>query len=358
MTHYTPTSPTVSVLMMTHDADKTVRRAVESLQNQTFRNFELVVVDAGSEDTTLRLLDALAERDLRVVVVRAGGLSRQEALSLALDRARGSWVLVMDSDGWAEPSLLADLVKSAEEHDLDLAVGGFSVSVSSASPRVSELAAASSEPLIYPTQHDFRAAAWQLFASGQLLPASAKLFSRARIDEWGVRFDPEALTDHAFVMAYLHEVQRVGVVGGVGYHLSRSSVPALRAGEGSTQVRLLEEEHANLLALYHAWGLDGDVASMEMLQNRHLERLVACIEDVCRWGSPLSASEQRHLVSQMIETKSAQLALSVAHPQSGEARALLVPLRARNVAVACVQARLVSLLRRGSVARIVPDAFV
>lgn len=343
--------------MMTHDADKTVRRAVESLQNQTFRNFELVVVDAGSEDTTLRLLDALAERDLRMVIVRAGELGRQEALSLALDRARGSWVLVMDADGWVEPSLLTDLVESAEEHDLDLAVGGFSVSVSSASPRVSELAA-SSEPLIYPTQHDFRAAAWQLFASGQLLPASAKLFSRARIDEWRVRFDPEALTDHAFVMAYLREVQRVGVVGGVGYHLSRSSAPALRAGGGSARVRLLEEEHANLLALYHAWGLDGDVASMEMLQNRHLERLVACIEEVCGWGSPLPASEQRHLVSQMIETKSAQLALSVARPQGSEARALLVPLRAHNVALVCVQARLVSLLRRGSVARIVPDAFV
>jgi glycosyltransferase EpsJ len=343
--------------MMTHDAGKTVRRAVESLQNQTFRNFELVVVDAGSEDPTLRLLDALAERDLRVVVVRADELGRQEALSLALDRARGSWVLVMDADGWAEPSLLTDLVKSAEEHDLDLAVGGFSVSVSSAGPRVSELAA-SSEPLIYPTQQDFRAAAWQLFASGQLLPASAKLFSRARIDEWGVRFDPEALTDHAFVMEYLREVQRVGVMGGVGYHLSRSSAPALSAGGGSARVRLLEEEHANLLALYHAWGLDGDVASMEMLQNRHLERLVACIEDVCGWGSPLSASEQRHLVSQMIGTESAQLALSVAHPQGSEARALLVPLRAHNVALVCVQARLVSLLRRGSMARIVPDAFV
>lgn len=357
MTHYTPTSPTVSVLMVTHDADKTVRRAVESLQNQTFVNFELVVVDAGSTDTSLRILDALAERDLRVVVVRAGKLGRQEALSLALSRARGAWVLVMDADGWAEPSLLADLVESAEEHDLDLAVGGFSVSVSSAGSRVSELSV-SLEPLVYPTQHDFRTAAWQLFAAGQLLPASAKLFSRARLDEWGVRFDSKALTDHAFVMAYLREVQRVGVVGGIGYHLSRSNAPVAHAEGAIAKASLLEVEHAGLLDLYHFWGLDGDVASMEMIQSRYLERLVACIKDVCGWGSSLSASEQRDLVSQMIRTKSAQFAVSVTRPRSNEGRALLASLRARNVALVCVQARLATLFKRGPMARMVPDAFV
>ena len=68
MQHFSPTSPKVSVLLCVHDAEKTLRRAVESVQNQTLHNVELVAVDAGSEDSSARMLDTFMERDIRVVV--------------------------------------------------------------------------------------------------------------------------------------------------------------------------------------------------------------------------------------------------------------------------------------------------
>ena len=126
MTHYTPTSPKVSVLMVSHDAEKTVRRAVESLQNQTFGNFELIVVDAGSTDETARLLSALADRDMRVSVAQAGECGRQDALNLALDRARGDYLLVFDADGWADPTMLEELA-AGQVGSLELVIGGFSL---------------------------------------------------------------------------------------------------------------------------------------------------------------------------------------------------------------------------------------
>lgn len=357
MSHYTPTSPEVSVLMVSHDAEGTIRRAVESLQNQTFRNFELVVVDAGSTDATPRLLDALAERDLRLVVVQTERVGRSRGLDLALSRARGAFLLVMDADGWAEPTLLADLLSAAEKDALDLVVDGFSLSVSIAGGRATELVAAT-EAATFSTQHDFRSAAWQLFAAGQLLPASAKLFSREKAEEWGARFDPSAESDHSFVTGYLREVQRVGVLGDVGYHVSRSFTAAEGAAAGTVGYRLLEEEHTTLLSLYRHWGLEGDVASMEMLQSRYVEQLAGCVEGVCGWGSSVPSDQQRGVVSEMIGSERAQLAASIAHPRSNSARAMLAPIRSRNASLACVQARLLSLLRRGSVADVVPDVFV
>ena len=83
--------------MSTHDAGGSVRRAIESIQNQTFRDFELIVVDAGSTDSTVRLLDSLAERDLRIQVVHADACNRQEALDLALERAGGRYLVVADA---------------------------------------------------------------------------------------------------------------------------------------------------------------------------------------------------------------------------------------------------------------------
>lgn len=355
MSHYAPTSPDVSVLMVAHDAEGTVRRAVESLQNQTLRNFELIVVDTASEDSTLRQLEAMAERDMRICVVRADACDRQTALNLALERASAPYFLVADADGWADQAMLQTLYDAAEKDALELVIGGFVLSLRLSGSR-SARAEVSSEASAFPTQHDFRAAAWKLLAAGQLLPLGAKLFSRALVTRRDVSFSPSSGSDHAFVAGFLADVERVGVCGGTCYHLERG-VSAAVPRTVPEAYRRIEREHADLLELYRHWGLEGDPASMGALQDRYIEQLMNCVERVCGKGSHVSSADQRRIVAQMIDTDRAQLAASVARPRGNAARAMLAPIRSHNVALVCVQTRLLSLLRPG-IADVAPDFFV
>ena len=116
----------MSVLLCVHDAEKTLRRAVESVQNQTLRNVELIAVDAGSEDSSARMLDTYMERDIRVVVEHLPACSREEALDAAFARARGEYVVVMDADGWFDATYLQKLVDTAENEHVDLEVASLS----------------------------------------------------------------------------------------------------------------------------------------------------------------------------------------------------------------------------------------
>lgn len=356
MAHGTTRGPVVSAIMAVHDAEGLVRRAIESLQNQTFREFELIVVDAGSSDGSARIIDSLAERDLRIDVVHTGECTRQEALDRALDRASGRYLTVIDADGCARPTMLADFVELAERRSLELVVGGIDLCLIGSNGRPLEMEL-SSEEQIFPTQHDFRTAAWQLFSSGQLLPAGGKLFSLRRVHDEGLRFSVGGVLDHLFVTGFLSDVERVGVLDGTCYRVDRYIAPMERMAASPRAFHLLEEEHAALLDLYRHWGLEGDVASMEMLQSRFMERLVACVESVCSSDS-LPPAEQRRAVEAMIGTDQARLAASVAHPASGSARSMQAPVRNHNVRLVCAQARLLSLLERGRGPRTAPDAFV
>lgn len=356
MSHYTPTSPVVSALMVAHDAERTVRRAVESLQNQTLRNFELVVVDAGSQDSTPRLLESAAERDMRIRVVQADAVDRQTALNLALDRAQGTYVTVADANGWSNQTMLAELVGAAERDRAELVIGGFTLSLSLPGGRAAEAEVAAEEGSSYPTQHDFRAAAWKLLASGQLLPVGGKLFLREFAERDGVRFSPQAGCDHAFVTGFLADVERVTVCPGTCCHMTREPLPPGAAG-ALESYRRAEEEHGALLELFRHWGLEGDPASASALQDRYIEQLVDCIERVCGRGSRVSSADQRRIVSEMIDTDRAQLAASVARPRGNAARAMLAPIRSNNASLVCVQTRLMSLLRPG-IADVAPDFFV
>lgn len=354
---FSPTSPLVSVVMVAHDAEGSVRRAVESLQRQTLKNFELICVDQGSVDATLRQLVFMAEREPRLEILDGEGLSRNDALNKGLARARGTYLCVMDADGWLEPGALESFVDAAEKDALELVIGGWALMVSVADGRTSAVEIAA-EPATFSASEDFRAVAWHLFATGQLLPASAKLFSLERVRELELTFRDDSPSDHGFVVEYLRDAEHVGVVGGVAYRLQRMLSPAARGLAGPNGYRALEEEHAALEELYGHWELVDDPAAVRMIQTRYVEQLAGCIENICGWGTAVSSAEQKKLVAAMIGSERAQYAASVAQPQGNSGRSLIGPMRSGNVSLICVQARLMSLIRRGAVPEVVPDAFL
>lgn len=93
-------APTVSVIMPVHDAAEFVAAAVESVQMQSFQDWELIAVDDGSSDASARILADMAERDRRIVVLCMGGNNHGAGLArnAAMDRAQGRYIAFLDAD--------------------------------------------------------------------------------------------------------------------------------------------------------------------------------------------------------------------------------------------------------------------
>ncbi len=100
--------PAITVLMPVHNGDAYLDASVQSILDQSFRDFELLAVDDGSTDRTPALLQQAAQRDPRVRVIGGGArLGFSAALNLGLDAARGEYVARMDADDVAAPDRLA-----------------------------------------------------------------------------------------------------------------------------------------------------------------------------------------------------------------------------------------------------------
>jgi glycosyltransferase involved in cell wall biosynthesis len=98
--------PPVSILLPVRNGGPLVSEAVESILEQSFSSFELLVVDDGSTDETPDVLRALADADSRVQVVRQEAQGIVAALELARERARGRYLARMDADDIALPGRL------------------------------------------------------------------------------------------------------------------------------------------------------------------------------------------------------------------------------------------------------------
>ncbi|MDI9589514.1 MAG: glycosyltransferase family 2 protein [Acidobacteriota bacterium] len=341
-----PVQPLVSIVMPAYNVDGYVRRAVESMQNQTLRNFELLVVDDGSTDRTGQILDSLAGRDYRISVFHTENGGAPAARNHALDRACGTYVYFMDADDWAEPRMLEDMVSLASRSMLDLVVAGFYIDTYYGDEGEHSSEVKSRPNALYPTQQEFRAAAWQLFDQNLLYTPWNKLFRRERIEALGLRFRTTFWDDFPFVLDYIRDVERVGVIERPYYHFIRQRAESETARWRPEMYEKREEEHGWMLDLYRHWGLDGDAASMEVVQRRYIERLIGCIENVCNPSCQLSPKERIAQIERMITSERAQLAVTMARPRSKMMKAMLVPVRTKNAALAYREGQVISFVKR------------
>lgn len=117
-------SVTVSVLMLTYNRETMVSRAIDSILNQSFRDFEFIIVDNGSTDKSGAIADEYAARDSRIRVIHRQRGNIGAGRNTALDAARGKYLTFIDDDDWAEPDFLDFLVNLIEETQADVAICG------------------------------------------------------------------------------------------------------------------------------------------------------------------------------------------------------------------------------------------
>ncbi len=337
--------PLVSVILPAYNVENYVARAIESMQRQTMDDFEFLVVDDGSTDRTGDIIHQHTRHDLRIADFHPKNGGAPMARNLALDHARGKYVYFMDADDWAERDLLKSLVEPAETSSLELVVEGFYIDTYYGNDGEYTIEKKYRPTATYPTQYEFRVAAAELFDQNLLYPPWNKLFLRERIERLGLRFRNTFMDDFPFVLDYIRDVERVGVIEDAYYHFIRKREDSETARWRPDMYEKREEEHGWMLDLYHHWKLDGDPSSMEVVHRRYIERLVGCIENVCNRSCTMTRKEKISAINQMISTDQAQIAVALAQPHSRMMKTMLVPIKTKNARLAYHEGKLISFVK-------------
>jgi glycosyltransferase involved in cell wall biosynthesis len=116
-------SPAVSVVMSAYNAEKYIKESIDSVLNQTYGDFEIIIVNAGSTDRTQTILNSY--HDPRIFVVNVQNMGRSEARNRAIEISKGEYIAIMDADDISLPERLERQVKFLDSHK-DIALVGSS----------------------------------------------------------------------------------------------------------------------------------------------------------------------------------------------------------------------------------------
>ncbi|MEK7742848.1 MAG: glycosyltransferase family A protein, partial [Elusimicrobiota bacterium] len=108
--------PSVSVIVCAYNAEKFIAQTVESVLAQTFRDFELVVVDDGSSDGTKRIVESYAGRGVSIRYHFQKNAGFGSARNKAVELSWGKWIAVIDHDDLCLPDRLEAQLAAAEAH--------------------------------------------------------------------------------------------------------------------------------------------------------------------------------------------------------------------------------------------------
>ncbi|MGN0140652.1 MAG: glycosyltransferase family 2 protein, partial [Roseburia sp.] len=117
--------PVVSIIVPVYNSEKTLGRCIDSILNQTYREFELILLDDGSTDTSGEICDAYAKEDDRVRVVHKENSGVSDTRNRGIAMARGEYLQFLDSDDWITPDATGLFVRTATECQCDMVIAEF-----------------------------------------------------------------------------------------------------------------------------------------------------------------------------------------------------------------------------------------
>lgn len=201
-----------SIIIPAYNAEGFIERAIRSVSDHTLLDYEIVVVDDGSRDGTLSLLNRLADEIPQLKVYSKENAGPAAARNFGMEKAKGDYILFCDSDDSFTPGAIDEVVGLCDKKGSDVLIFGYLLTQEG-----------DSVPYCYPpcaivSQEDWQAHLAGLYKANMLNQVWGKVFSARLLREGGVSF-PSALwgEDRLFFFKALEGACRVDVTDGCYY---------------------------------------------------------------------------------------------------------------------------------------------
>lgn len=275
-------NPTISVIVPIFNVESYLDKCIDSILNQTFIDFELLLINDGSTDASADICAKYAKVDNRIKFYNKenGGVST--ARNYGLSKAVGEYVCFIDSDDYVDNEFLAALITKGKKYGVDIVVEG----------EIKEYENKSIPFSFHETvirDNNFS----DLFAKMNLQKRCSpwgKLFKKDKIDKTGLKFreDVHLGEDIIFVMDYLHMTNSVAFISDSNYHyLQRQGSLTCRLNDYKSEIKghigyctsvnkLIQKFNLNKKAtkLLFQWGvIFSDRVKLSILKDKNIDRI-------------------------------------------------------------------------------------
>ena len=212
----------ISVLMPVYNSEKFLEETVQAVINQSYTNWELILVDDGSTDNSKKLCDELRKKENRIKFIDKKNTGVSDTRNVALKNAKGQYVVFVDSDDLIHKDYLKLLVNSMNKYNTDLSVCNFIERKISNTGKVEDINIefCPKEVMEMAEMKDY---IMDFGNSGLLNPLWNKIYKNQIIKDNNITFDEKVETgeDFIFNLQYFRKVKKISFIKDSLYYYIR-----------------------------------------------------------------------------------------------------------------------------------------
>ena len=203
----------ISILMPVYNAEKYLNETIDTIKNQSFSNWELIIVDDGSIDNSKEICTKLMNDDKRIKYIFQENLGVSHTRNVALENAQGKYIVFVDSDDLIHEDYLKILINSIEKNNSDISVCNFIERKISNTGKVEDITRE-----FYPKEvmemSEMKDYIMDFGNSGLLNPLWNKIYKREIIENNNITFDEKVETgeDFIFNLQYFRKVKKISFI--------------------------------------------------------------------------------------------------------------------------------------------------
>lgn len=330
----------ISIITPVYKVENYLEKCIESILNQTFRDFELFIVDDGSPDNCGKIADEYAKKDNRVRVIHKSNGGAPSARNAGIKEATGEYLYFPDSDDWLESTYLQEMYDLAVKTGATLTVSGYTAEYYEKNTNQSYITSAAEAN--YRTQESVRNSLHNYFNNMMMAVPWNKLYKAQYIHEKNILFPDLKWDDLHFNMEVVRDIDSVAISSSSGYHFFRS-----RSGSETTFVfdgmlyQKRREQFNHILNVYKYWDIT-DEKIMSVIYGYYAARLVQCVQEIANSGK----EDKRELVREILNDELTCVAFKYGKIDSRLLSVASLPLKAKNIRGSIIMGRIIGFVKK------------
>ena len=333
----------VTIIIPIYNAEKYLDKTISSVLQQTYKNYELILIDDGSKDNSLEICNKYKNKDKRIRLIKQENLGVSATRNKGLEIADGEFVCFMDADDYIEPNMLEEYIKIYKLYKSDLIISGY----------YSEIDLYDSisfdkiylEDKKYTSKEQIKEDFVLMWDKHLLYNIWNKFYNKSVIDKYNIRFAKQNWgEDIDFNREYLLKINTLYNSKKCFYHYVRGRNNSITGKyiENLYDIRLQEDKEFR--NYFDKYGIKEE-QYREFCARRHIERTLGCIENLFNPNCRLNINEKYKEIKRIIREPKTKKYLKEMKPNSKKVKILLIPYKLNLVCISMIMGKVLSICK-------------
>lgn len=333
-----------SIIIPVYNCQDYVGRCIESILNQNYNNYEIILINDGSSDNSGIICDEYAKNNRRIKIIHKKNEGVSAARNDGINHANGKYICFLDCDDYIDKGFFTTADKIIEKHkDVELINFGFYSEVENSNFEILSMDKINYKEKYYTSHEKIKKDFVNLWDSTMLYNIWNKIYSARIIKENKITFPGYNWgEDVAFNRLYLNKIEKIYNSKKLFYHYIRERKGAATKNYKQEFFNIRKKEFVEFNEYFEEWGISKN-KYYEYSCRRYIERVLGCIENV--YCSNMNFINRYKEVKQIICDPITRESLKYAKPKSKKVKIMLIPIKLKLILISMLMGKTFNIVK-------------